>query len=199
MTRPRVAMIAAVASLSLGTIAIPVAQANNGTTVPPSVNTLPPLDTVHVTGTAKNGKQFSGSFAIQRFVAGQNAVYAVGTLKGMLAGRHVTRYGVRIPVNNSSAITAGGAARDTRARAAQACQILHLVLGPLDLNLLGLRVQLNQVVLDITAVPGAGNLLGNLLCDVTNALNPGALSALTSNLSQIAALLNSLTGLLGSL
>jgi hypothetical protein len=32
------------------------------------------------------------------------------------------------------------------------CPILHLELGPLDLNLLGLRVQLNQVVLDITAI-----------------------------------------------
>jgi hypothetical protein len=33
------------------------------------------------------------------------------------------------------------------------CPILHLELGPLDLNLLGLRVQLNQVVLDVTALP----------------------------------------------
>jgi len=32
-------------------------------------------------------------------------------------------------------------------------------------------VTLNQVVLDITAVPGAGNLLGNLLCSVANLLN----------------------------
>jgi hypothetical protein len=55
--------------------------------------------------------------------------------------------------------------------AAVACPILHLVLGPLNLNLLGLNVSLNQVVLDITAVHGAGNLLGNLLCSVANLLN----------------------------
>lgn len=45
------------------------------------------------------------------------------------------------------------------AAAAWSCEILHLVLGPLDLNLLGLEVHLNRVVLDITATSGPGNLL----------------------------------------
>lgn len=67
------------------------------------------------------------------------------------------------------------------------CQILHLDLGPLDLNLLGLQVHLNEVVLDITAQSGAGNLLGNLLCAVAHLLdNPaspaGGLSGLLNNL-----------------
>jgi len=51
------------------------------------------------------------------------------------------------------------------------CAILNLDLGPLDLNLLGLQIDLAQVVLDITAVPGAGNLLGNLLCTVAGLLD----------------------------
>lgn len=47
------------------------------------------------------------------------------------------------------------------------CDILHLELGPLDLNLLGLRVELDNcangpVVVDITAQTGA--LLGDILC-----------------------------------
>src|SRR5919205_1240892 len=53
------------------------------------------------------------------------------------------------------------------------CQILHLELGPLDLDLLGLKVHLDKVVLDITAQPGPGNLLGNLLCSLANALKGG--------------------------
>ena len=62
-----------------------------------------------------------------------------------------------------------------------------MVLGPLDLNLLGLAIHLNQVVLNITAIPGAGNLLGNLLCAVAGLLdNPGGLAAL---LNQILAIL----------
>ena len=56
------------------------------------------------------------------------------------------------------------------------CPVLNLNFGPLDLNLLGPMVHLHQVALNITAIPGAGNLLGNLLCDVANLfkrLQPG--------------------------
>lgn len=51
------------------------------------------------------------------------------------------------------------------------CPILHLDVGPLNLDLLGLQVHLNQVVLDVVAVPGPGNLLGNLLCAVAGLLD----------------------------
>jgi hypothetical protein len=62
---------------------------------------------------------------------------------------------------------------DDGASAAQAgtCQVLRLVLGPLDLNLLGLVVQLygdnrrSPVVLTITATQGGG-VLGDLFCGV---------------------------------
>ena len=66
------------------------------------------------------------------------------------------------------------------------------MLGPLNLNLLGLVIDLNQVVLNITAVPGAGNLLGNLLCAVVNLLN-----GLTT-LGQIAALLTAIIAFLNA-
>ena len=72
------------------------------------------------------------------------------------------------------------------------CAILNLVLGPLDLNLLGLVVHLDQVVLNITAVPGAGNLLGNLLCAVANLLNGG--SPLSTLLNNLVDLLNQILG-----
>jgi hypothetical protein len=73
---------------------------------------------------------------------------------------------------------------------AGSCSILSLTLGPLHLDLLGLVVDLNQVVLNITAQPGPGNLLGNLLCAVANLLNNGGpLSGLTNLLNQINTLL----------
>jgi len=75
----------------------------------------------------------------------------------------------------------------------EACDILNLTLGPLDLNLLGLRVQLNQVQLDITAVPGAGNLLGTLLCAVAGLLDSPQLPDLGEGLTN---LLNAILGLL---
>jgi hypothetical protein len=76
---------------------------------------------------------------------------------------------------------------------AASCDILNLVLGPLDLNLLGLEVHLNQVVLDIIGSTGAGNLLGNLLCAVAGLLDGGAA------LGQIAALLNQILAILNGL
>ena len=66
------------------------------------------------------------------------------------------------------------------------CDILNLVLGPLHLDLLGLVIDLNQVVRTITAVPGAGNLLGNLLCAVTGILDgPAPLGAIAGLLDRI--------------
>jgi hypothetical protein len=71
------------------------------------------------------------------------------------------------------------------------CQILDLTLGPLDLNLLGLVVHLDRVHLNITAVSGPGNLLGNLLCAVAHLLDSNASG------TALARLLNRIFGLLG--
>jgi hypothetical protein len=206
MRRFRIAVLAGLATLALGAIAVPAASASNGTTVPPKTNSFPALKTVPIHGVAKNGKQFNGTYAIQGYVARGGKVYAVGTLKGTLKGRHVTRYNVMMPATLAGP-PAGGAAKVKTAQVA--CTVLQLQLGPIDLNLLGLRVQLFggtnpatplPVTLLITAVPGNGNLLGNLLCNLTGALNqPGILSQLSTNLSQLAATLTSLTSLLGAL
>src|SRR5262249_35423905 len=85
---------------------------------------------------------------------------------------------------------AGGASGTTTG----ATQILDLSLGPVDLNLLGLRVHLDNcangpVTVDISAQPGAGNLLGNLISGLANLLNnPNATTgALRSQINRIAA------------
>jgi hypothetical protein len=74
------------------------------------------------------------------------------------------------------------------------CSILHLALGPIDLTLLGLNVHLDNcnngpVTVDIKAVTGPGNLLGNLLCELLG----GGLLNLGLTLGQI---LDLLAGLL---
>jgi len=51
------------------------------------------------------------------------------------------------------------------------CTVLDLVLGPLDLNLLGLMVHLNRTELRITADPTKG-LLGSLLCSLAGGPPP---------------------------
>jgi AraC-like DNA-binding protein len=130
------------------------------------------------TGTAA---AFAGTFTLQRFVATATGVNAVGVLTGIVtpAGGTPTSIvqNVVVPVSATQTPTV-----------AATCPILHLDLGPLALNVLGLTVDLNQVILDIAAQSGAGNLLGNLLCSVTGLLDsPGGL----------ARLLNQILGILG--
>ena len=75
------------------------------------------------------------------------------------------------------------------------CAILNLELGPIDLTLLGLNVHLDNcangpITVDITAVTGQGNLLGNLLCELLDGglINLG--STLQGILNQLIALLS---------
>ena len=160
----------------LGMFALPGALAQP---LPPGGISVP------VTGTftdALGGTgRFVGTFTVQRFAQDNNQIAAVGTLTGTLTDSVGTVLGSIVRtvslILNSAATQAS-------------CEILHLELGPLDLNLLGLVVHLDRVVLDITAVPGAGNLLGNLLCAVANLLNAGGpLSQIINLLNQILALL----------
>jgi hypothetical protein len=145
---------------------------------------------VAMKGTAKNGKKFNGTFTIRRFTQSGGKVYAVGQLKGKLKGRNVKRNGVRIPaeVVRHEGATASQLPNPTQG----ACQILDLVLQPIELNLLGLRIATSRIEVLIEAIPGAGNLLGNLLCAITGILDPQA----NSPLSQLTAVLNALLALL---
>jgi len=66
-----------------------------------------------------------------------------------------------------------------------ACDILNLSLGPVNLNLLGLEVMLDDcdegpVTIDVTAVPGGG-LLGDLLCNLSDLLDSNANSNAIAN------------------
>ena len=54
-----------------------------------------------------------------------------------------------------------------------ACPILDLAIGEIHLTLLGLNVDTSPICLEITAQPGPGQLLGNLLCNIANLLNGG--------------------------
>lgn len=64
---------------------------------------------------------------------------------------------------------------DGDAEGENAIRVLHLDVEGLFLDVLGLEIDLNEVVLDVTAVPGPRKLLGNLLSAVAGVLN-GSLS-----------------------
>jgi hypothetical protein len=131
------------------------------------------------------GGAFTGTFTLTSFALQNGQLVANGIVAGTDASG-VSHFGtVTTPVNSTPSTAAPAAA-------AAVCSILHLVLGPINLNVLGLQVTTNQIVLDINAIPGAGNLLGNLLCSVANLLNNNPTATLVNLLNQIIAILQGL-------
>jgi hypothetical protein len=149
---------------------------------------------VPVTGS----KNFKGTYTIERFINRGGKLYSVGTIKGKVGNKRVTKENVRMPAKVANASGTSASASQVPPLPlpplppGNACQILSLDLGPINLNLLGLVVRTNQIQLRIDAVQGAGNLLGNLLCGITGILNP---SLANTPLSQLAQILNALLAL----
>src|SRR5437763_995710 len=70
--------------------------------------------------------------------------------------------------------------------------LLTLNLNPLDVNLLGLRVQTNQITVTVTPEAGGGKLLGNVLTIASNLVNfQGVNAALNNVLGSVVSLVNS--------
>ena len=70
------------------------------------------------------------------------------------------------------------------------CATLRLVLGSIDIAPLGVAVQIDRAIVDITTLPGVGERLGALVCDVTSQIGGTA---------RPAELLNTLNALLDTL
>ena len=137
----------------------------------------------NVTGTTADSA-FVGDVTISRVTNDAGQLVASGTIVGTLTN------------NTTGALTQVNDTFTTAIDLAQGatCEILDLTLGPLNLDLLGLVVDLSQVDLTITAEQGPGNLLGNLLCAVAGLLdgpNPvgGILNGIANLLNQILSIL----------
>jgi hypothetical protein len=113
----------------------------------------------------------TGIFNLTRFVVRNGQLAAVGTLTGTITNAAGQTVGAIVQTLTLPVFNITGT-----------CDILHLELGPIDLNLLGLVVHVDKIVIDIDAQSGAGNLLGNLLCAVANLLNGGGPLAAVANL-----------------
>ena len=169
--RPRFRLLIALVAL----IAVLGAFSSTAVAATSATNTK----TVLVTGTTSSGGTFSGTFTITKFAVQNGQVVAIGTLTGTLTDALGNVIGT-VTQQATFPVTFGQ----------HSCTILELTLGPLDLNLLGLVVHLDQVHLKITAEPGSGNLLGNLLCQIAGLLDNGAsLSAIVDKLNQLLKLL----------
>lgn len=135
---------------------------------------------IAVTLVDEAGNEYAGTLDIQQFQKhGTDEIRAVGIISAMGETRKV-----KLPVTiRPNAATPNPANEDQ-----VVCTILDLHIGAIDLNLLGLRVQLAPVDLLITADP-TGGLLGSLLCAIANLLNIGNILAIVDILNQILAIL----------
>jgi hypothetical protein len=154
---------------------------------------------------------FEGVFKLQSFRAGDDELLARGKVSGVIKDadgtvvEKIKNVKVAFPVDlDESGFTEGqlaalAAGEEVEAAATEAlldCDVLHLVLGPLDLDLLGLEIHLNKVVLDIDADP-TGGLLGSLLSILCGLSLGDILDMLLGDLGDLAALLNLILDLLG--
>ena len=188
-----------VAALCLTLLALPAFAAG------PSKSLALPIGG-NFTDAAGGTGTFAGTFLLQQFAVVNNQLVGQGTLTGTMTSSTGMVLGsvykqISIPVSFPSGTASSDFVKSSNALGTigitATCEILHLDLGPLSLNLLGLQVNLSEVVLDISAQQGPGNLLGNLLCAVANLLNGGL--NLGGILGQISTLLNQILGVLAGL
>ena len=183
--------LAMTAGLVIGPAAL--TSAHTRKTTGSNVNRVP----IH--GHAASGERVFGTMKVTKFRANSadDGLEAVGTIRGRIVnanGNVVDTFsGKRIVTAVETADVDGTTGTFDASAAAATCDILTLTLGPLDLDLLGLQIHLNRVVLTIKAQSGPGNLLGNLLCAIAGLLDPVPTGAI---LNSIASILNAILGIL---
>jgi hypothetical protein len=191
-------LTAVVLTLALCLVGVQAADASTTASKAPAAQKAPVAKnqagklTSRVVGETRNGRRVSGEFVPLKFSERNGKVVVRGLLQGVVHGKNGTntRF-AQLKTMRVKSINGTPARAGDRAAARATCGILSLVLAPLDLDVLGLQIHLDRVVLNIVAVSGAGNLLGNLLCAVTGLLD-GA-----GGLGRLAALLNRILTALG--
>jgi hypothetical protein len=169
-------LLAAAASLLALTVFAPAAQA------------VSPID---VEGKVLNKKgnvvgTFTGKVSNIDVSYVKNKRYDGLKVSGVLDGTVDMNSGQQIPVTNKQFLTKAKASvpgPSGQVTTQAVCQILDLDIGRIHLDLLGLVIDIAPIHIDITAVEGPGNLLGNLLCALVGILDPNsALADFLNNL-----------------
>jgi hypothetical protein len=176
-------LLTAVASLLALTVFAPVAQAvspipvegkvlnKNGKVVGTFTGTVSNIDVSYVKNRSYDGLKVSGVLH--------------GDLD-MNSGQQIDDVTKQFLTKAKASVPGAGGSGEVTTQAV--CKILDLDIGRIHLDLLGLVVDLAPIHLDITAVEGPGNLLGNLLCALVGILDPN--SALADFLNNLLAQLD---------
>jgi len=184
----------------------------------------PAAVTLPANGSFERGGQFTGTVTINRFEQRGNNIVAIGVVTGVLTrGGRTLGSAVAAQVTWPVAVKAGGqllASSSVRQSGmpmpisfsprnessirpllvqAEACQVVDVALGPINLDVLGLQIALSPVTLNLSGVVGTP--LGDLVCAVSDLLGnvAGLVNLLNSILGLLTGLLGGLTGGLGGI
>jgi hypothetical protein len=148
-SRRFVGVLIAAACLSTPTIALAAGSASARSSAPPPAAAL------------DDAGRLTVDFTVKRFVARNGRVRARGTAVARLAGVGASSKTVRKRVSAPVRVAQAGR---------QECALITLRLATLRLDLLGLRVQANEINLRVSGIRrGAGaGVLGRLLCSLNN-------------------------------
>ena len=140
---------------------------------------------VPVSGTTSNGGAFKGKVVIPKITYREttDSFRIAGTLVGKVTNPNGTQKAVNEDFATKLTLSQGGDSKQRR------CEILDLDIGAIHLDLLGLVVNIAPIHINVTAVSGAGNLLGNLLCAVAVLLDQANVFDLATFLNILLAML----------
>ena len=156
---PSVSAIVTVVALT--SLFAPVAQAQSGSkkTLQATVNGIPTVAT------------------IERFINVGNQIFAVATLPQPVeipsTGETLQR--LMVPVIASPLVSAQ--------QTGETCEVLVLRIGMLELELLGLVIEIDAATIVLSAQEDS--LLGNLLCPIVNLLETGQLDGVSALLNRV--------------
>ena len=141
---------------------------------------------------------FTGTFSVDRFEVRDNAIVAVGIIRGSVAGTGSFLVGeVAAPVTVGAASARAAASNAAVAQQQATCQVLHLDIGAVNLNVQGLVLATQPIGIDLSGDSAAP--LGNLVCTIQSTLNNvvGLVDLLNQLLGVLTGLVGGLTGGLG--
>jgi hypothetical protein len=144
-----------------------------------------------ITGTTPSGAVFAGTLTFEAFIAQENKVFAMVLVSGSLTGPAGVPLGttlvrVAVPMKVEPGFQALSGNREANMQR-QPCDVLHLEVGAVNLNVLGLQVTTLPIGIDLVGEEGV---LGQLICVILETLG---------NVIGLVDLLNQLLGLLGGL
>jgi hypothetical protein len=150
---------------------------------------------VAIVGHLAGGGTFAGTLSIQRFAARDEQVVAIGMVTGTVTGPMGYTVGTTLTGPLTLPVSAGpppapGPIVVRRAVVQQTCDVLHLEVQPITLDVLGFQVTTLPVVIDVAADGGGTAVLGHLVCTILETVG---------NVPGLVDLLNVLLGLLTGL